>query len=746
MKKIDQLGTYKLGEELGKGGNGIVYEAKNENGDIVAIKVFLQRGDKPSKKEKKKLRRFKIEVKKVMEIQQEIDGIIPIVKKALPDKEKHVYWYAMPKAISVETKLKDAGIKEKVTCILELAKTLKILHQKEISHRDIKPGNIYYYNGKYCLGDFGLVDYPSKSDMTSLQEAVGPRATMAPEMRYNAKNADGKKADVYSLAKTMWILLKNERNGFEGKYDADDPIIGLRNDEQYRYVHLVELDNLLRMATEYDPALRPDMAYFVEKLEEWVEISSSTSKSNYSEWKYLQTKLMPETSPLQVEWRDIDSIIRVLNYIGSMPGLNHMFLPTGGGQDVDFAERATEDGCIYLMAGGRYVLKPLRLTLENFGPKDFWWSYFRLELQPMEPVSEELFENCRESLIEDYPGHYVVSRLMSYGRYDDGEEFPKGYKRIERYTKGVFVIFSKQSVYNHISGVYDARHNLMSSSHFRSYIGKMRRDFYRLRNWNEFRKIYDKNPFADEKEDDEDEIMQMIEESKQFDKYIQQSWNQWDFKEICDRHKSDKAGKLEYVIFFHINGEMWKRKYISEAGIIQEEDIFPFYSNKNGKYIFNNFDCAVNAINEILKNIEQKCVERDIRWDELAIYFTIESYRIEAPTHLFDVQEIENVLREGNDFRNNRLVIDEDGYAKLIADVGYEKYRHPVIQGSYDAGKNFVGPYANLEDVSEIYINLLQGWLQHLNTGHRCNVNDCYVEDGTMYVDELVREITKFYP
>lgn len=65
-------------------------------------------------------------------------------------------------------------------------------------------------------------------------------------------------------------------------------------------------------------------------LEKWLEVVSNFQKSNYSEWKYLQNRLFPKTVPLHAEWRDIDSIIKILNDIGSMPGLNHMFCQLEG--------------------------------------------------------------------------------------------------------------------------------------------------------------------------------------------------------------------------------------------------------------------------------------------------------------------------------------------------------------------------------------------------------------------------------
>ena len=545
----EYMGEYKIIRKMDGGGNANVFVAENVRGEAVAIKILREEsgnGKRREKRNRKKRIRFKIETEMVVGIQDEIEGVIPIFSYGLPDKRTKKYWYAMPIAIPLEDRLKEVkSLEDKVNCVLELARTLEALHKKDIVHRDIKPKNIYFYNGKYCLGDFVLVDYPEKRDLTSFQEAVGPKATMAPEMRYNAKNADGKKADVYSLAKTLWIVLTGVDHGFEGRYEEDDAIIGLRNDKRYKKEHLVELEILLKQATEYDPSLRPSMEIFVKTLEKWLEIVSNFQKSNYSEWKYLQNRLFPKTVPSHTEWRDIDSIIKILNDIGSMPGLNHMFLPTGGGQDIETAKCANEEGCICLVAGGcNYIFKPYRMELENYGKNDYRWSYFRLQLEPIEPISNVIYEDCRESLIEDFPGHYIESNLANYGRYNDGTEFPKGYRQVDRFLKGSFVIFSKQSVYNHISGTYDARHNKMSSIEFQYYIGSMRQSYYMMKDFTKFLSIYQKNPFITKEEKEEEEIQRRIEESCKFDKFIEENWDKWCLKDICDKNNNKNDGKF----------------------------------------------------------------------------------------------------------------------------------------------------------------------------------------------------------
>lgn len=745
----EYMGEYKIIRKMDGGGNANVFVAENVRGEAVAIKILREEsgnGKRTEKRNRKKRIRFKIETEMVVGIQDEIEGVIPIFSYGLPDKRTKKYWYAMPIAIPLEDRLKEVkSLEDKVNCVLELARTLEALHKKDIVHRDIKPKNIYFYNGKYCLGDFDLVDYPEKRDLTSFQEAVGPKATMAPEMRYNAKNADGKKADVYSLAKTLWIVLTGVAHGFEGRYEEDDAIIGLRNDKRYKKEHLVELEVLLKQATEYDPSLRPSMEIFVTTLEKWLEIVSNFQKSNYSEWKYLQNRLFPKTVPSHTEWRDIDSIIKILNDIGSMPGLNHMFLPTGGGQDIETAKCANEESCICLVAGGcNYIFKPHKLELENYGKNDYRWSYFRLQLEPIEPISDAIYEECRESLVEDFPGHYIVSDLANYGRYNDGTEFPKGYRQVDRFLNGSFVIFSKQSVYNHISGTYDARHNKMSSIEFRHYIGTMRQSYSTIKNFTKFLSIYQKNPFSTKDEKEEVEIHRRIEESCKFDKFIEENWDKWCLKEICDKNNNKNDGKLEFAIMFHINGGTFgARKYVAENGYICEENVIPYPVRKDGKYIFTDFNGAVKAIVEMKDYIKKLCNESAIIWQEMGIYFTIKLFRIKPPSHVFTEKEIKEVLRSGNDFRNNRLVIDEEGYAQLIdSDLHYEHYRYPVSQESYNARNNYVGQYANLDDVSEIYQAMLDGWLHHLRTGQRYDVDYYEQCEDT---EKMLAELKQYY-
>ena len=182
------------------------------------------------------------------------------------DSNKEQFWYTMPIATPVMRPISDKNIEEIIKGVIQLAETLGVLHDKRIYHRDIKPSNIYYYEGRFSFGDFGLVDFPDNPDLTQSDRGLGAVFTIAPEMKRNPKQADASKADVYSLAKTMWMFLSNDEKGFDCVYNYLDASHSLRNISCYKDVHLVELEQLLKDSTENDPNLRPNIHEFEERL------------------------------------------------------------------------------------------------------------------------------------------------------------------------------------------------------------------------------------------------------------------------------------------------------------------------------------------------------------------------------------------------------------------------------------------------------------------------------------------------
>lgn len=718
---------------IGSGGNANVYLAKNlKTGEMVALKE-LKTGGKFFKEKKD---RFCIETRLVQRIQNSVNGIIPIYDAGLPDKKNKKFWYAMPIAEPIAKKfLGQESIEEITGCIIELANVMDVLHKKGIVHRDIKPSNIYFYKGIYCFGDFGLVDYPEKEDLTKLKEPVGAKATIAPEMKRDAKNSDGKKADVYSLAKTLWMLLTHNETGFDGTYDAESKLMGLSG--ILKGEHIVELEELLYDSTREEPELRPTMEQFARRLEEWLDIKADYEKSNLSQWKYIQNTLFGKIVPDSARWSDIDDIITVLNFLGRMPNINHMFVPSGGGEDFESAERAEEDGCICIKSLGNVIVKPKCLYAENV-EKDYIWSYFRLELDELKPIFEIVDGQTYENLTEDVAGHYVSWVCGNYGYYDDGTPLPANYRIVYRYLKGSFVIFAKSSIYNDISGTYDARHSKMTAEEFRDYIMNLRMQSS-VFPYDIFMKLANKNPFISEEDtaEKEEERKKQRERYIKCKKFIEENITEWNFLQNMDNTTiKSQNEKLGYYIKYGLSRGYFEKKYLCKNGKIQLE------SDDNKRNLVFDRENAIKLVDGLNDFIRKQCekaeVEFDIGYKQI---FEIGIQRVGKPVHLFTIKELEEELRSGDDSKHNRLVIDADGYVKLIEECQYP-HLYPVRFEEYCAYNNYVGKYANLSDLKDEYTMCLQGWLIYLKTNRTVYMD--YVHDN-IDNDKLLEEIKEYY-
>ena len=460
----DKFGDWVLKDQLGVGGNGDVWRASHSKLPDHAIKILRSVSGESYE-------RFKIEVA-ALEKLNGMDGIIPLIEKHLPEDKKHsTPWFIMPIAEPFEKYKINKTPSQLAEDFISLAETLEALHGESITHRDIKPANFLYYNNRLCLSDFGLVKYPNRPTITPLKRDVGAKFTMAPEMRRHASKSNGKPADVYSLAKSLWIALTDEELGFDGQYNPDSTL-ALRNYLEGTYT--TTLDQLLVECTDGEPLRRPSISQVSGRIAEWLKLITDFHKRNITEWTEVQQKLFPLGAPSRSTWTDIDAICSTLNEIAKVRALNHMFYPTGGGNTITGVGRAAEDGMIELHVGDTAeILKPEKLTYESF-PGDPNLNYFRLEVAPIKPkgIKGALDpEKIREEMTELTPGVYIPYEHWIENDYN-GEALPETARSVSRYIRGSFVFFSTRSRYNLTPGTYDARHDKRSESEFREYISR----------------------------------------------------------------------------------------------------------------------------------------------------------------------------------------------------------------------------------------------------------------------------------
>lgn len=466
IKTGERFGDFVLVKRIGNGGNGQVWRANGPNGDI-ALKLLTK--IKPIA-----YARFKDEVKVMSTCG--VVGVVPILASNLPSEITNSRpWYAMPIGIPLFDHLKEKRLAEVVANVAQIAETLAALHSMGVSHRDIKEANLLFLDGRAQIGDFGLVDFPEKKDLTQPDEELGPRFTMAPEAWRLGTRAKPLPADVYSLAKTLWILIARNRKGFDGQYSQMSSVaIGQFAKGEF----VTPLDQLLFDATSHDPNARPSMQQFAARLKEWLRINEAFLERCRLEWIDVQRKLFPFLAPRRATWTGLNDIVTVLNLIGGRSNMNHLFFPSGGGMDLSGARSSTrEAGCIELVTDGFVsILRPKSLHFESFG-YDPEWDYFRLEASELEPsgVYPGLDRNDEE--VTEIGGEFYAPRHHWDSGSFEHKPLPEGSRSVSRYFRGSFVVFSKESIYNHTSGTYDARHDKVSADEFRSYIEEAAKRF-----------------------------------------------------------------------------------------------------------------------------------------------------------------------------------------------------------------------------------------------------------------------------
>lgn len=199
---------------------------------------------------------------------------------------------------------------------------------------------------------------------------------------------------------------------------------------------------------------------------------------NFIVWEKIIRELFPAAIPNNCLWKDIDSIISVLNKTSSVDNLNHTLFPAGGGHDLTGAKRSTEKGCIeFFTPNSVRIVKPKVLEF-NYFPNNTCWAYFRLETVGLKPITPNLSPSfIKEKVTELEPGHYIEKEIWEKGYLGYNEKgnrilLPKSARLVSRYFKGSFVIFVKSSPYNRNHVTYDARHDKMNGKKFRQYIEK----------------------------------------------------------------------------------------------------------------------------------------------------------------------------------------------------------------------------------------------------------------------------------
>jgi len=207
-KILSDFGDYELLEEVGRGGQGVVYRAHQKSlNRIVALKVI---GLGPWTTERH-LKRFRREAEAAAHLEH--PSIVPIYE--VSERDGQCYFsmkFIKGGQLDDVVKHEPMGIRRAVELIAKVARTVHYAHEHGILHRDIKPGNILLdKSGKAHLTDFGLARLvEGESTVTATLEVLGTPSYMSPEQAGGATTKVDRATDVYGLGAVLYQLLTGQ--------------------------------------------------------------------------------------------------------------------------------------------------------------------------------------------------------------------------------------------------------------------------------------------------------------------------------------------------------------------------------------------------------------------------------------------------------------------------------------------------------------------------------------------------------
>jgi serine/threonine protein kinase len=201
-----QLGNYEILEQIGCGGMGVIYRARQRHSRrIVAVKrVLSYRADSHGA-----LQRFRREAQAVASLDH--PNILPIFE--VTESEDGLPFFSMKLAEKGSLHENAASFRNEprkcVQLMAKVARAVEYAHSRGVLHRDLKPGNILLNDrGEPLVSDFGLAKLlDGNNDLTRSLTTFGTAGFIAPEQADGAAVDLTPAADVYSLGAVLFDVL-----------------------------------------------------------------------------------------------------------------------------------------------------------------------------------------------------------------------------------------------------------------------------------------------------------------------------------------------------------------------------------------------------------------------------------------------------------------------------------------------------------------------------------------------------------
>jgi len=205
--KIRRFGDYELLEEIGRGGMGVVYKARQVSLDrTVAVKMILG----ANLASEADVQRFHTEAEAAARLDH--PNIVAIHEVGTYDGQPYfsMQWIrGRSLAARVSNQAFPIGSRQAAEVLKKVSRAVHHAHQRGILHRDLKPGNILMdEEDQPYVSDFGLArKMTAESHATIAGAVLGSPSFMAPEQAVGKGEPLTTSADIYSLGAVLYFLL-----------------------------------------------------------------------------------------------------------------------------------------------------------------------------------------------------------------------------------------------------------------------------------------------------------------------------------------------------------------------------------------------------------------------------------------------------------------------------------------------------------------------------------------------------------
>ena len=195
---------YEILGELGRGGMGVVYKARQVKlNRIIALKMILSGAHAGAHE----LARFRVEAEAIARLSH--PNIVQVYEIG-EHEGKPFFSLEFCGGGGLDRKLHGTPLppREAAALVEALARAIQAAHAQQVIHRDLKPANVLLTeDGTPKITDFGLAKILDEAGQTQSGAVMGTPSYMAPEQATGRTAEAGPAADVYSLGAILYECL-----------------------------------------------------------------------------------------------------------------------------------------------------------------------------------------------------------------------------------------------------------------------------------------------------------------------------------------------------------------------------------------------------------------------------------------------------------------------------------------------------------------------------------------------------------